>query len=64
MAIAFLNGTKHIPAAIAPSAVGIRGQDLKAYSVLTRFPLWSCTAAMTPFSQGMATRRYKVVGRL
>ena len=31
MAIAFLNGTKHIPAAIAPSAAGIRGEDLKAY---------------------------------
>jgi polyhydroxybutyrate depolymerase len=31
MAIAFLSGTKHIPAAIAPSAVGIRGEDLKDY---------------------------------
>jgi polyhydroxybutyrate depolymerase len=31
MAIAFLDGTKHIPAAIAPSAMGIRGEDLKAY---------------------------------
>jgi polyhydroxybutyrate depolymerase len=31
MAIAFLNGTKHIPAAIAPSAAGIRGEDLKTY---------------------------------
>jgi polyhydroxybutyrate depolymerase len=31
MAIAFLNGTKHIPAAIAPSAMGIRGEDLKEY---------------------------------
>ncbi|TKB71776.1 MAG: hypothetical protein E8D46_16760 [Nitrospira sp.] len=31
MAIAFLNGTKHIPAGIAPSAAGIRGEDLKAY---------------------------------
>jgi poly(3-hydroxybutyrate) depolymerase len=31
MGIAFLNGTKHIPAAIAPSAVGIRGEDLKEY---------------------------------
>ncbi|MEO6307653.1 MAG: hypothetical protein ABIO96_00390 [Nitrospiraceae bacterium] len=31
MAIAFINGTKHIPAAIAPSAMGIRGEDLKAY---------------------------------
>lgn len=29
MGIAFMNGTKHIPAAIAPSAVGIRGEDLK-----------------------------------
>ena len=31
MAIAFINGTKHIPAAIAPSAMGIRGEDLKQY---------------------------------
>ena len=31
MGVAFLNGTKHIPAAIAPSAVGIRGEDLKKY---------------------------------
>jgi polyhydroxybutyrate depolymerase len=31
MGIAFINGTKHIPAAIAPSAMGIRGEDLKAY---------------------------------
>jgi polyhydroxybutyrate depolymerase len=31
MAIAFIAGTKHIPAAIAPSAAGIRGEDLKAY---------------------------------
>jgi polyhydroxybutyrate depolymerase len=30
--IAFMNGTKHIPAAIAPSAMGIRGEDLKQYS--------------------------------
>jgi polyhydroxybutyrate depolymerase len=28
MAIAFFNGTKHIPAAIAPSAVGMREEDL------------------------------------
>lgn len=27
--IAFINGTKHIPSAIAPSAVGIRGEDLQ-----------------------------------
>jgi len=32
MGIAFLAGTKHIPAAIAPSAVGIRGADLKEQS--------------------------------
>jgi polyhydroxybutyrate depolymerase len=32
MGIAFLAGTKHIPAAIAPSAVGIRGDDLKEQS--------------------------------
>ena len=29
MGIAFFNGTKHIPAAIAPSAVGMRGEDLE-----------------------------------
>jgi polyhydroxybutyrate depolymerase len=29
MGIAFINGTKHIPSAIAPSAVGIRGEDLQ-----------------------------------
>jgi len=29
--IAFLTGTKHIPAAIAPSAAGIRSEDLKEY---------------------------------
>ncbi|GAB6142484.1 hypothetical protein JCM14076_32140 [Methylosoma difficile] len=29
MGIAFFNGTKHIPAAIAPSAVGMRGEDLQ-----------------------------------
>jgi polyhydroxybutyrate depolymerase len=32
MGIAFITGTKHIPAAIAPSAVGIRGEDLKEYN--------------------------------
>jgi len=31
MAIAFINGTKHIPAAIAPSAMGVRCGDLKQY---------------------------------
>jgi polyhydroxybutyrate depolymerase len=29
MGIAFFNGTKHIPAAIAPSAVGMRNEDLE-----------------------------------
>ena len=29
MGIAFIKGTKHIPAAIAPSAVGLRGDDLQ-----------------------------------
>lgn len=29
MGIAFINGTKHIPTAIAPSAAGIRGEDLQ-----------------------------------
>jgi polyhydroxybutyrate depolymerase len=39
MAIAFLNGTKHIPAAIAPSAMGIRGEDLKAYQCPSPLPV-------------------------
>ena len=39
MAIAFLNGTKHIPAAIAPSAAGIRGEDLKAYQCPNPLPI-------------------------
>ena len=39
MAIAFLNGTKHIPAAIAPSAAGIRGEDLKAYQCPNPIPV-------------------------
>jgi polyhydroxybutyrate depolymerase len=37
--IAFLNGTKHIPAAIAPSAMGIRGEDLKQYSCPQPLPV-------------------------
>jgi polyhydroxybutyrate depolymerase len=39
MAIAFINGTKHIPAAIAPSAAGIRGEDLKAYQCPNPLPI-------------------------
>jgi polyhydroxybutyrate depolymerase len=39
MAIAFLNDTKHIPAAIAPSAMGIRGEDLKAYQCPNPLPV-------------------------
>lgn len=39
MGIAFLNGTKHIPAAIAPSAAGIRGEDLKEYSCPDPLPV-------------------------
>jgi polyhydroxybutyrate depolymerase len=39
MAIAFINGTKHIPAAIAPSAMGIRGEDLKAYQCPSPLPV-------------------------
>lgn len=39
MAIAFINGTKHIPAAIAPSAAGIRGEDLKAYQCPSPLPV-------------------------
>jgi len=39
MGIAFINGTKHIPAAIAPSAMGIRGEDLKAYHCPNPLPV-------------------------
>ena len=39
MAIAFLDGTKHIPSAIAPSAMGIRGEDLKAYQCPNPLPV-------------------------
>jgi polyhydroxybutyrate depolymerase len=39
MAIAFMNGTKHIPTAIAPSAVGIRGEDLQEYHCPNPLPV-------------------------
>ncbi len=39
MGIAFIKGTKHIPAAIAPSAVGIRGDDLKEQSCPNPLPV-------------------------
>jgi len=39
MAIAFINGTKHIPAAIVPSAAGIRGEDLKSYQCPNPLPV-------------------------
>ena len=39
MAIAFINGTKHIPAAIVPSAAGITGEDLKAYQCPNPLPI-------------------------
>ncbi len=39
MAIGFISGTKHIPAAIAPSAAGIRGEDLKAYHCPNPLPV-------------------------
>lgn len=39
MAIAFINGARHIPAAIAPSAMGIRGEDLKAYQCPNPLPV-------------------------
>ncbi len=39
MAIAFIDGTKHIPAAIAPSAMGIRGEDLKEYQCPNPLPV-------------------------
>jgi polyhydroxybutyrate depolymerase len=39
MGIAFLKGTRHIPAAIAPSAMGIRGEDLKEQSCPDPIPV-------------------------
>jgi len=39
MGIAFINGTRHIPAAIAPSAAGIRGEDLKEYHCPNPLPV-------------------------
>ena len=39
MGIAVINGTKHIPAAIAPSAAGIRGEDLKEYHCPNPLPV-------------------------
>jgi polyhydroxybutyrate depolymerase len=39
MGIAFLKGTRHIPAAIAPSAMGIRGEDLKEQSCPNPIPV-------------------------
>ena len=39
MGIAFITGTKHIPAAIAPSAMGIRGEDLKEQSCPNPLPV-------------------------
>ena len=39
MAIAFINDTKHIPSAIAPSAMGIRGEDLKVYQCPNPLPV-------------------------
>ena len=39
MGIAFLKGTRHIPAAIAPSAMGIRGSDLNEQSCPSPLPV-------------------------
>ena len=39
MAIAFITGTKHVAAAIAPSAAGIRGEDLRAYQCPNPLPV-------------------------
>jgi polyhydroxybutyrate depolymerase len=39
MGIALLKGTRHIPAAIAPSAMGIRGEDLKEQSCPNPIPV-------------------------
>ena len=39
MGIAFITGTKHIPAAIAPSAMGIKGDDLQEQSCPNPLPV-------------------------
>jgi len=39
MGIAFLKGTRHIPTAIAPSAMGIRGENLKEQSCPNPLPV-------------------------
>jgi len=39
MGIAFLKGTRHIPAAIAPSAMGIKGENLKEQSCPNPIPV-------------------------
>ncbi|NOT10703.1 MAG: hypothetical protein HOP23_02540 [Methylococcaceae bacterium] len=39
MGTAFFNGTKHIPAAIAPSAAGIRGADLEDRNCVKPIPV-------------------------
>ena len=57
MGIAFLNGTKHIPAAIVPSAVGIRGEDLKEYHCPNPLPVMVMHSSMTPFSLVMVKRQ-------
>jgi polyhydroxybutyrate depolymerase len=52
MAIAFINGTKHIPAAIAPSAAGIRGEDLKAYQCPNPLPVMVMHSSQDTLFQG------------
>ena len=58
MGIAFMNVTSIFQRRLLPVrwASGVR--TCKNIIVLTRFPLWSCTVAMTPISQVMVKRRY------
>jgi polyhydroxybutyrate depolymerase len=52
MAIGFISGTKHIPAAIAPSAAGIRGEDLKAYHCPNPLPVMIMHSSQDTHFQG------------
>jgi len=52
MAIGFISGTKHIPAAIAPSAAGIRGEDLKAYQCPNPLPVMIMHSSQDTHFQG------------
>src|SRR4029078_4826951 len=52
MGIAFLTGTKHIPAAIASSAVAIRGDDLKEQSCPSPLPVMVMHSSRGPHFPG------------